>query len=140
MFQPSKRTDSYSSDAGALSQETIIARGVRVEGEFTSPGNVLIEGEVQGHVTIKGVLTVGTEAKLKADVSANEAIVSGLIEGNVNVIKRLELKASAKVMGDVTCETASIEAGAVLNGKVSIGTPVKSSASLNAKPVHAVNA
>lgn len=136
MFQPSKRTDSYSSDAGASSQETIIARGVRVEGEFTSPGNVLIEGEVQGHVTAKGVLTVGTEAKLKADVSANEAIISGSIEGNVVVTKRMELKASAKVMGDVTCETASIEAGAVLNGKVSIGVAVKSPSN-NAKPAHA---
>ncbi len=140
MFQPTKRTDGYSSDAGATSQETIIARGVRVEGEFTSPGNVLIEGEVQGHVTTKGVLTIGTEAKLKADVSANEAIISGLIEGNLTVTKRLELKASAKVMGDITCETASIEAGAVLNGKVSIGTPIKSQPNPNAKPAHAVNA
>ena len=136
MFQPSKRTEGFSSDAGASSQETVIARGVRVEGEFTSPGNVLIEGEVQGHVTAKGVLTVGTEAKLRADVSANEAIISGLIEGNVTITKRMELKASAKVMGDVTCETAVIEAGAVLNGKVSIGTAAKSAVT-NSKPAHA---
>ncbi len=139
MFQPSKRTDGYSSDAGASSQETVIARGVRVEGEFTSPGNVLIEGEVQGHVSAKGLLTVGTEAKLKADVSANEAVVSGLIEGNLTVAKRLELKATAKVMGDVVCETAAIEAGAVLNGKVAIGIAGKAQTP-STKPVQSGNA
>lgn len=122
MFSTPKKNDgSYGGDAGSGNNVTIIARGVRVEGEFTSQGDVLIEGEVLGHVTTQGTLTVGSEAKLKADVSANEASVAGLIEGNVSVKKRLELKSSAKIIGDVTCETAAVESGAVLNGRATIG-------------------
>lgn len=119
----SKRSDSYgtASYEGSSSTATVIARGVRVEGEFASQGDVLIEGEVHGHVSTSGMLTVGPEARLKADVTAQEAVVAGTVEGNLSVKNRLELKSTAKVMGDVACETAVVEAGAVLNGKTSIG-------------------
>ena len=103
------------------STATVIARGVRLQGDFTSQGDVLIDGTVEGHVTTTAQLTVGPEAKLKADVTANDAVVSGSIEGTLTVKRRLELKASASVIGDVTCEMAAIEAGAVVNGNVSIG-------------------
>lgn len=104
------------------SNATVIARGVRVQGDFSSQGDVHIDGVVEGNVTTAAQLTIGSEAKLKADVTANDAVISGTIEGTLNVKRRLELKSSASVMGDVTCETASIEAGATLNGKVSIGS------------------
>ena len=101
---------------------TVIARGVRVQGDFTSQSDVLIDGSVEGNVTTTALLTVGSEAKLKADVTANDAVISGTIEGTLIVKRRLELKSSASVFGDVTCETVAIEAGAVLHGKVTIGS------------------
>ncbi len=101
---------------------TIIAHGVRVEGDFTSKGDVQIEGEVQGHVETSGMLTVGPQAKLAADVRAESAVIAGSLEGNLTVTSHLDLKATAKVVGDVQCETASIESGAALIGKVAIGT------------------
>lgn len=101
---------------------TIIAHGVRVEGDFTSKGDVQIEGEVQGHVETSGMLTIGPQAKLTADVRAESAVIAGSLEGNLTVTSHLDLKATARVVGDVTCETASIESGAALNGKVSVGT------------------
>ena len=105
---------------------TVIARGVKVEGEFVSQGDVVIEGEVNGRVSTSGLLTIGSEARLKAEVSADDAIVSGSIEGTVTVKKRLELRSTARIHGDVECETAVIEAGAVLNGKCAIGSAKQS--------------
>ncbi len=103
------------------SQATIIARGVRLEGEFASQSDVHIEGEVNGHVTTTGKLTIGQAAQVKADVAANSAVIAGVVDGSLMVKERLDLKSTARVVGDVTCATASIEAGAQLNGKVSIG-------------------
>lgn len=100
---------------------TLIARGVRVEGEFTSQGDVAIEGEVSGTLTCSGALTVGVEAKIKADVKATDVIVSGIVEGNIVASRRLELKSGARVTGDVTCEVIVVEGGASLNGKISSG-------------------
>ena len=120
-----KRASSDLSDHGGQGAATIIARGVRLQGDFTSQGDVVIEGEVQGHIETTGQLAVGIEAKLKADVSASDASVAGSIEGTLTVQRRLDLKSTARVFGDVTCETASIEAGAVLEGKVKIGGNVE---------------
>lgn len=100
---------------------TVIAHGVRVEGDFSSQGDVVIEGEVHGNVAVSGMLSVGPQAKLKAGVSAEKAMVSGSIEGNVTVTGHLEIKSTAQIIGDVQCETATVESGAALNGKVMIG-------------------
>lgn len=100
---------------------TLIAQGVKVEGDFSSQGDVSIEGEVHGTVKIIGRLSVGTQAMLKADVTAEQSTVAGSIEGNLTVSGHLELKSTAKILGDVMCETASVDSGAQLSGKVTIG-------------------
>lgn len=126
MFSSNRRPDRPEgsenfANNGQASNATVIARGVKVEGEFMSQGDVIIEGEVNGRVSTSGLLSIGSEAKLKAEVIADDAVVAGTIEGTVTVKKRLELKSTARIMGDVTCETAMVEAGAVLHGKCSIG-------------------
>ena len=100
---------------------TLIARGVRVEGEFVSQGDVAIEGEVSGTLSCTGMLTVGVEAKIKADVKANDVVVAGIVEGNILATRRLEIKSGGRVNGDVTCEVIVVEAGAAMNGKMTSG-------------------
>ena len=67
MFTTQKRADSaspyYPSDSQSSSSntganKTIIARGVKVEGDFMSQGDVVIEGEVHGKVATTGTLTL----------------------------------------------------------------------------------
>lgn len=124
MFSSNKRTERIDTDMPTQhGAATVIARGVRVEGDFTAQGDVTIEGDVDGHVTAQGTLVIGSEAKLKAEVAADDAIIAGTVEGTVTVKKRLEIKSTARIIGDVTCETALVEAGAVLEGTVSIGGP-----------------
>jgi cytoskeletal protein CcmA (bactofilin family) len=120
MFSSTKRADG-SMDGGSSGGVTMIARGVKMEGDFTSQGDVVIEGEVHGTLSTGGKLTVGSEAVIKADVTANEAEVAGRIEGNLHLSHELILHASARVKGDVTVEHATIESGAALEGKVEIG-------------------
>jgi cytoskeletal protein CcmA (bactofilin family) len=129
MFNNTKRTDMpYPSESGSMSSsssvssnKTVIAKGVKVEGDFNSQGDVVIEGEVHGKITAAGVLTVGPEAVIKADIVADEAAVSGNVEGNIHVKKQIVLHSSARVRGDLQVERATIESGAVLDGRVQIG-------------------
>ena len=115
---------------------TIIARGVRVEGDFVSPGDVIVEGDVQGKVEAKGTLKVGSSSHIRADVHAGEAMIAGTIEGNIRVEKRLDLKATANIKGDVQAQVMSIEAGARLEGHASIGAKanVAEEATANGRP------
>lgn len=101
-------------------EETIIAHGVRVEGEFVSQGNVVIEGEVQGTLHAGGDLRVGEEAKITADVSAANAFIAGELHGNLRVAGRLELTSTSKIMGDVTTEVLLVAAGAKINGTIAM--------------------
>lgn len=106
--------------AKTSSEETIIAHGVRVEGDFKSQGDVLIEGEVSGNVQTAGDLRIGEQSKIKADVIANNAVVAGEIRGNIQISGRLELMESAQIIGDITVEVLSVAPGAQINGKITM--------------------
>lgn len=114
---------------------TVIARGVKVEGDFTSQGDVVIDGEVHGNISAAGRLTVGNESVIKADLHADEAVISGDVTGNVTVEKLLTLHASAKVRGDITCERITVESGAMLEGKLKVGNVAPAPAKEKAKEV-----
>lgn len=104
----------------ANTEETVIAHGVRMEGDFVSQGDVLIEGDVNGNIQTAGDLRVGSAAKIKADVIAKNAIIGGEIRGNMLVSGRLEVLETAKIIGDVTAAVLSIMAGASINGKITM--------------------
>jgi cytoskeletal protein CcmA (bactofilin family) len=101
--------------------ETIIAASVKVEGDFASQGNVLIEGVVEGSLRTDRDLRVGERARIAADVSAANATVAGEIRGNLNVAERLELEPTAKVWGDVKTKVLVVSSGASVNGRITMG-------------------
>lgn len=98
--------------------ETIIAEGVKVEGDFTSNGNVIIEGMVHGNVAATGNVVVGPNAVIDADLSAQNLQMSGRIKGNVRVEDKIEMASSSVLEGDVTTHVLSVAAGATINGKI----------------------
>jgi len=98
--------------------DTIIAQGVKVEGDFVSGGNVTIHGEVNGSVKTAGHLEVGETAKIKAEVITGDAVVAGEISGNLTVKGKLELLASSRVDGDIEAEVLSVAPGAKINGRI----------------------
>ncbi|NQV90602.1 polymer-forming cytoskeletal protein [Candidatus Uhrbacteria bacterium] len=109
------------------SNETIIAQGVRVEGDFQSQGDVVIDGEVVGSVVTQSSLHVGESAKIHADVKAANAVIAGEIIGNVVVGEMLELLSTSHVQGDITTERISVAAGARINGQIRMESKQKGS-------------
>lgn len=104
--------------------ETIIAASVKVEGDFASQGNVLIEGVVEGSLRTDGDLRVGERARISADVTAANAVVAGEVRGNLTVGERLELESTARVHGDVKTKILIVASGATINGKLQMGAEV----------------
>lgn len=104
-------------------RDTIIAQGVRVEGDFNSKGNIIIEGTVLGSVKTNNNLHVGERAKIAATVAAKDAFVAGEVQGNVKIKEKLELAATARIYGDIEARTLIVNAGAILNGKCAMPDP-----------------
>ena len=98
--------------------ETVIAASVKVEGDFASQGNVLIEGVVEGSLKTEKDLRVGERARIAADVFAENAVIAGEIRGNLTVGERLELEATARVRGDVKTKVLIVASGATIDGHV----------------------
>lgn len=107
--------------AKASTETTVIAYGVRLEGQFVSEGDIQIEGEVHGSIESKSDLRVGDRAKIRADVNVSNAHVSGEIRGNLVETGRLELTETAHVVGDITAQIIVMAQGARINGQVSMG-------------------
>ncbi|MDP3985162.1 MAG: polymer-forming cytoskeletal protein [bacterium] len=98
-------------------QDTVIAQGVKVEGDFVCEGTITVQGEVHGTVRTERDLQVGEQARIVADVWAQNAIISGEVQGNMKIAERLELTPTSKVNGDIEVKTLVIAPGAVLNGR-----------------------
>lgn len=100
--------------------ETIVGPSVKVEGDFNSQGNVLIQGIVSGNVKTDKYLQVEEGAKIMASVRADSAKISGEVQGNVRAKNTIELTPTARVVGDIEAKTLIIAPGAVLHGKCSM--------------------
>ncbi len=101
--------------------ETIIGAGVKVEGTFTAVGNVIVKGEVSGSVETKSDLHLKAGGRIKADIKAKNSSIAGEVKGNLDVEEKIEMASTANVAGDITCRVLSIDEGATLNGRCSVG-------------------
>jgi len=101
--------------------ETVIAASVKVEGDFVSQGNVVIDGSVDGSLKTERDLRVGERAHIAANVVAANAIIAGEVKGNITVSDRLELESTAKVHGDIRTKVLVVASGALMNGRIAMG-------------------
>ncbi|MGB9446297.1 MAG: polymer-forming cytoskeletal protein, partial [Candidatus Acidiferrum sp.] len=83
--------------------------------------DLLIDGLVEGSIELAGrKLTIGTTAKVTADIVAGEVVVSGHLKGNVSAKQRVQIKKDGSVTGDLTTAQIVIEDGAYFKGSIEI--------------------
>lgn len=105
---------------------TVIGKSVVIRGDISASEDLFMDGEIDGTITLtESRLTVGPNAKIKADINVHDMIVFGKVEGNVKATGRLELRQSASVIGDIQAGRLSIEESASLRGRVELTDPVQ---------------
>jgi cytoskeletal protein CcmA (bactofilin family) len=113
---------------------TVIGRSVTIRGELSGKEDLYMDGTVEGTITLSGSrLTVGPNARLMADVNAQDVVVYGFVEGNIRASGRIELRESAVVKGDIAAERLSIEENASIKGRVEL-SETKSGAGTETHP------
>lgn len=107
-------------EGGSSEAETHIGPSVKMEGNFTGEGDVVIEGVLVGQLSTKGDLRVGPQASIDAELRSKNATIAGKIKGNITVTNSLKLTSTANISGDVKTLSLLVEDGAVINGKLTM--------------------
>ena len=102
----------------------IIGAGTTIEGDIKSDGDVRIDGTLNGSLSIKGKLVLGTTGMVDGEVTCQNGDISGTITGKIKVGELLSLKATSKLMGDITTNKLSIEPGANFSGSCAMAGTV----------------
>ncbi len=110
--------------------ETIIGPSMSVSGDFKGDGDVVVDGKVKGTLKTKKNVYVGETATINADIFAENGTIAGTVTGKVTIKDRLELVSGAKITGDVVTRTIYMEAGAKINGNVTMETEDDKKASI----------
>src|SRR5688500_19181882 len=80
-----------------------IGKAVRVEGKVISEEDLTIDGDVEGSIELGGhSLTIGQEAKIKADLLAKTVTISGNVTGNVRAVEKVALQETGSVHGVIS--------------------------------------
>lgn len=107
----------------------VLSSDVDIKGTVKFSNDLVVDGKIEGEIQSDGNLTVGENARLKAEIKTGTIIVYGKVHGNLTANDRVELKANSEVVGDIKAKTLSIEAGAIFVGKSTVGTPANTPAS-----------
>ena len=124
MFKKSSKGEEIADEV-----ETIIGPSVKIEGDFSSKGNVLIAGVVSGKLSTTQNLRVEEKAKISADIEARGAVIAGEVNGNIKIEGHLEILSTAKINGDIKTGSIAIQQGAFLNGNCVMGGGVPAGSS-----------
>ena len=108
----------------------ILSTDVEIKGTVKFTNDLVVDGKIEGEINSDGNLTVGENARIKAEIKTATVIVYGKVHGNITATDRVELKSSGEVVGDIKAKTLSIEAGAIFVGKSTVGTPAHAPASV----------
>lgn len=83
---------------------------------FKDPVNLRIQGRFEGKLDTKGILMVGENAEVKADIIGETIIIAGKVNGTINATVELKLVPPAKVNASIKTPLLNVERGSLLNG------------------------
>ena len=116
-----------------------IGKSVVIKGELSGSEDLTIEGTVEGKIELRqNVLTIGPNAKIKAQVFAKSVIVQGEVHGNITATEKVDLRESGSMDGDVVSPRVAISEGAHFRGSIDMqkaGAKAGDTKPADAKPV-----
>ena len=96
-----------------------IGKSIVINGELSGSEDLTIEGRVDGKIELRDhVLTVGSNGRIKAQVSAKAIVVLGQVTGNLNATEKVDIKESGSVEGDIVAPRVAIADGSHFKGSI----------------------
>ena len=108
-----KKPTNMITDPGLTNQ---LKNGTIITGDLTSESDARIDGTVNGNITVKGKVIIGSTGKVIGDIACAFCDIEGEVKGKLTINNSLTLKSTANYTGEISTKKLIIEPGAVFNG------------------------
>ncbi len=104
---------------GRRAAPATIGASIRFRGELSGDEDFLIQGEVEGRITLaKNHLTIGENGRVRADVEARTIVVEGELHGDLLGHEKVVIKKTGRVQGNIVSPRVTLEDGAKFKGSI----------------------
>lgn len=93
-----------------------LEKGVRVEGEFESPGTLHLNCLFKGQLRCQRGIILGKDSHVEGEVEATEVSIGGQFTGKVKTRRRVEILEGGVLVGEVQTPCLVIAPGGVFQG------------------------
>ena len=107
-----------------------IVERTTIQGHVNSPGDIRVDGQVKGNLTVGGKLVVGPTGTIDGQIKAAEASISGRVIGKLEIKGLTTLSQLANVEAEIMTGRLAVETGAQFsgtctmnNGKTALASP-----------------
>ena len=107
----------------STTSQCVIGPMTVVKGDISGDETVLVEGTVEGTLSITRDLRVGAGGRVKATVKAQSIVVAGEITGDCHAEQRVHLEATGRLTGNIRAPRVVIIEGATFKGNSDMSPP-----------------
>lgn len=126
LFKKEKQLDAEFKGNGEVSPEatmtesTIIFKGIHFVGNVEGAHDFYLNGQLEGKINIKALVTVGRTGRFKGELNAKNVIIEGEVDGNVTAEEKVEIRDSAQYTGEIITPCVLISDQAYFQGTVTM--------------------
>lgn len=95
---------------------TVINNDISFKGTLKFKSSLKIKGVFEGKIETDGLLIIGDDAKVSAEITASTVSISGKCQGKIKASKLIEIFEHSNMSGDIITPDLYIENGARFNG------------------------
>ncbi|GEM_PF-2993161 len=115
-----KSTPSASEGRLNEAEQTLLGADWQVKGRIYGKGQVIFQSAFEGEMDIQGRVTVDSSADVKGNFCSEDIHIRGKVEGCLTCSRMVTLEETARFEGEMTTPQLQMEAGARLNGKITM--------------------
>ena len=97
---------------------SVIGPGISIKGELRGDGTLTMLGQFEGEVVLNGVVHIGPDARVDANITASDIVIAGAVRGNLSAEGRVEILGSGSLTGTLKSGSLSAGTGATVKGEV----------------------
>ena len=100
--------------------KNILSSDVELKGTLKFTGELTFDGKIDGDILSEGSLSLGDNAVVKGNITANSVVLRGKINGNVTAKEKIDIKTRTELFGDIRSSRLVMEEGVTFVGQTEV--------------------